>query len=101
MRLCPVFQSCVECLLDVRIGLCREADDHKKEECAGDNDSVLYDFSNYLPPVAWLSDLVGSLLTHLQAGSLSGKRNPEVLTRVIDLLHGLAQHDFGFALIQR
>lgn len=58
----------------------------------------LFDLSNHLPPAEWLSDLVACLLTHLHP---PGRASTPSAAQVLCILHRLALHDFGFAVIQR
>uniref|UniRef100_A0A915EVD3 C2H2-type domain-containing protein n=1 Tax=Echinococcus canadensis TaxID=519352 RepID=A0A915EVD3_9CEST len=80
--------ECVNCLLDTSIGL--------KGNC--DPSDPLFDLANYLPPTEWLSDLVACLLTHLHP---SERASTPSAAQVLCILHRLALHDFGFAVIQR
>ncbi|VDK22091.1 unnamed protein product [Taenia asiatica] len=80
--------ECINCLLDTSIGL----------KTISDHSDPLFDLANHLPPAEWLSDLVACLLTHLRP---SGRACMPSAAQVLCILHRLALHDFGFAIIQR
>ncbi|KAL5962895.1 hypothetical protein TSMEX_009371 [Taenia solium] len=80
--------ECINCLLDTSIGL----------KTISDHSDPFFDLANHLPPAEWLSDLVACLLTHLRP---SGRACMPSAAQVLCILHRLALHDFGFAIIQR
>ncbi|VDM30726.1 unnamed protein product [Hydatigera taeniaeformis] len=80
--------ECINYLLDTSIGL----------KAISDPSDPLFDLANHLPPYEWLSDLVACLLTYIHP---SVRASTPLTVRVLYILHRLALHDFGFAVIQR